>query len=82
MTGLAGAIGLVAVTGLKADKKETFEPDTLVVTRSVYTGTADMLTPGQVLPLGCVGGATGSTVNVPLVAGGTTPVMVPVRIRE
>jgi hypothetical protein len=43
----------------------------------VYTGTADLITPGQALPLGCTGGATGATVNVPLIAGGTTPVMVP-----
>ena len=78
LLGLAGAIGLVVVTGLKADdKKVIFGPDTLVVTRSVYTGTANMITPGQALPLGCVGGATGATVNVPLIAGGTTPVMVP-----
>ena len=78
LTGLAAAMGLVVVVGLKADdKKVIFGPDTLVVTRSVYTGTANMITPGQALPLGCVGGATGATVNVPLIAGGTTPVMVP-----
>jgi hypothetical protein len=76
LTGLA--MGALVVLGLKADdKKMIFGPDTLVVTRSVYTGTADTITPGQALPLGCVGGATGATVNVPLIAGGTTPVMVP-----
>ena len=78
LTGLAGVIGLVVVTGLKAeDKKVKFAPNTLVVTRSLYLGTADLITPGQTLPLGCAGGPNGATtVNVPLVAGGTTPVMV------
>ena len=71
-------MGLVVVTGLKADdKKVTFGANTLVVTRSVYTGTADLITPGQALPLGCVGGATGDTVEVPLNAGGTVGVAVP-----
>jgi hypothetical protein len=71
-------MGLVVVVGLKAeDKKVQFAPDTLVVTRSVYTGTADTITPGHTLPLGCAGGANGTTtVNVPLIAGGTTPVTV------
>ena len=32
---------------------------------------------GEALPPGCMGGATGLTVNVPLIAGGTTPVAVP-----
>ena len=78
LTGLAAAMGLVVVTGLKAeDKKVQFGADTLVVTRSVYTGTADTITPGQTLPLGCAGGPNGTTtVHVPLIAGGTTPVMV------
>ena len=78
LAGLAASMGLVVVTGLKADdKKVTFGANTLVVTRSVYMGTADLITPGEALPLGCVGGATGATVDVPLIAGGTTPVMVP-----
>ena len=64
--------------GLKAqDKNVKFRANTLVVTRSVYMGTADLITPGQTLPLGCPGGPNGSTtVNVPLVAGGTMPVTV------
>ena len=50
-----------------------FQPGTLVLSRSVYTGTPSLLTPGvTVLPPGCVAG----TVNVPLIAGGTTPVTV------
>jgi hypothetical protein len=48
-----------------------FKPGTLVLSRSVYVGTPDLLVPGvTVLPPGCVAG----TVNVPLIAGGTTPV--------
>src|SRR6202166_125611 len=51
-----------------------FQPGTLVLTRSVYVGTPSLLVPGvTVLPPGCVAG----TVNVPLIAGGTTPVVVP-----
>jgi len=54
-----------------------FIPGTLVVSRSVYQGTASTVTIGEALPLGCQGGLTGLTVNVPLTAGGTTPVVVP-----
>ncbi|HEX4002219.1 MAG TPA: hypothetical protein VHX36_06185 [Candidatus Acidoferrales bacterium] len=55
-----------------------FVPDTLVLSRSVYLGTASTVMIGETLPLGCAGGANGSTnVNVPLLAGGTTPVNVP-----
>jgi hypothetical protein len=54
-----------------------FVPGTLVVSRSVYEGKASTVTIGESLPLGCQGGLTGLTVNVPLIAGGTTPVMVP-----
>src|SRR5580698_2357910 len=54
-----------------------FWPDTLVVSRSVYQGKASTVTIGETLPLGCQGGLTGLTVNVPLLAGGTTPVAVP-----
>jgi hypothetical protein len=54
-----------------------FVPGTLVVSRSVYKGKASTITIGETLPLGCQGGLTGLTVNVPLAAGGTTPVTVP-----
>lgn len=60
-----------------ADQGFHFVPSTLVVSRSVYEGTASMITIGETLPLGCQGGLTGDTVNVPLIAGGTTPVVVP-----
>ena len=50
-----------------------FKPGTLVLTRSVYVGTPSLLVPNvTVLPPGCVA----QTVNVPLIAGGTTPVAV------
>jgi hypothetical protein len=50
-----------------------FKPDTLVLSRSVYAGTPSILVPGvTLLPPGCVAG----TVEVPLIAGGTTPVAV------
>jgi hypothetical protein len=48
-----------------------------VLSRSVYEGTASTVTNGEALPLGCQGGLTGLTVNVPLTAGGTAPVAVP-----
>jgi hypothetical protein len=54
-----------------------FLPGTLVLSRSVYVGKASTVTIGETLPLGCEGGLTGLTVNVPLIAGGTTPVTVP-----
>ncbi len=51
--------------------------NTLIVSRSVYEGQASTITIGETLPLGCQGGLTGLTVDVPLIAGGTTPVTVP-----
>jgi hypothetical protein len=54
-----------------------FVPGTLVVSRSVYQGKASTITIGETLPLGCQGGLTGLTVNVPTTTGGTTPVTVP-----
>jgi hypothetical protein len=54
-----------------------FRPDSLVLSRSVYEGRASTITIGETLPLGCQGGLTGLTVEVPTTAGGTTPVVVP-----
>jgi hypothetical protein len=54
-----------------------FAPGTLVLSRSVYQGTASTVTIGETLPLGCAGGPNGSTtVNVPTIPTGTTPVTV------
>lgn len=59
------------------DRDFHFLPGTVVVSRSVYQGTASSVTIGETLPLGCQGGLTGLTVNVPTTTGGTTPVTVP-----
>src|SRR5580700_3817869 len=74
---LALAVAVVLAGGARADDDHfggfNFRPDTLVLSRSVYEGTPSLLVPGvTVLPPGCVAG----TVNVPLSAGGTTPVAV------
>ncbi|HSY96299.1 MAG TPA: hypothetical protein VK793_11825 [Steroidobacteraceae bacterium] len=69
-------LAAAAAAGVRAQDRSdppAFRPDTLVLSRSVYEGTASLLVPGvTVLPPGCVAG----TVNVPLIAGGTTPVAV------
>jgi hypothetical protein len=50
-----------------------FFPDTLVLSRSVYVGTASTVTIGETLPRGCAGGPNGSTVvQVPTTTAGTT----------
>lgn len=54
-----------------------FVPGTLVLSRTVYVGKASTVTIGETLPFGCQGGLTGVTVQVPLLAGGTTGVAVP-----
>ena len=73
---LAFFFAAAATAGVRAEDNSAqlaFRPDTLVLSRSVYEGTASLLVPGvTVLPPGCVAG----TVNVPLIAGGTTPVAV------
>jgi hypothetical protein len=59
------------------DNRFQFVPGSLVVSRSVYEGKASTVTIGETLPLGCQGGTTGLTINVPTTTGGTTPVTVP-----
>lgn len=49
-----------------------FRPGTLVLSRSVYAGTASTVSVGQTLPPGCVAG----TVTLPVLGGGTTTVKV------
>src|SRR5215469_9451374 len=71
---LVGVIILLTAVTLEAQ----FVPKSLVLTRSVYEGTNDTVTIGEALPLGCAGGPNGSyVVDVPLLAGNTTPVTVP-----
>jgi hypothetical protein len=48
-----------------------------VLSRSVYVGNASTVTIGESLPLGCLGGSVGLTVNVPTTTGGTDAVAVP-----
>ena len=76
---LVGAVGFAAVAALKAASPADdharfhFAPDSLVLTRSVYEGTADTVTIGEVLPPGCPGGPNGSyVVNVPTTTPGVT----------
>ena len=74
---VAVSVGAALAGGAWADGNHPgqfkFKPDTLVLSRSVYVGTPSLLVPGvTLLPPGCVAG----TVDVPLIAGGTTPVAV------
>jgi hypothetical protein len=64
-------VGLLAQDHTDNDKFE-FKPNSLVLSRSVYEGTAGTVTIGQTLPPGCVAG----TITLPLIAGGTTTVKV------
>jgi hypothetical protein len=59
------------------DRRFQFVPGTLVVSRSVYEGHDLNVVIGETLPLGCQGGLTGLTINVPTTTGGTTAVTVP-----
>jgi hypothetical protein len=82
---LASAMGFGAVVGLHAgggdddQGKFHFAPDSLVLTRSVYEGTAGTVVIGETLPHGCAAGANGSTVVAVATTtpGVTTPVTVP-----
>lgn len=87
---LAGALALGAFpVSLQAQDQDQdqgqgfrgFVPNSIVVSGTVYAGNADTVTPGEVLPPGCqntgpVTNPNPATVNVPLLAGGTTPVTV------
>ncbi len=68
------AAGLIAEDhdNNKDKDKFQFEPNTLVLSRSVYQGAATTVTKGQTLPPGCVAGS----VQVPLLAGGNAKVNV------
>jgi hypothetical protein len=82
---LFSAVTFVFSAGLAAqdDQQDSdhshfeFRPDSLVLSRSTYEGTASTVKIGETLPLGCTGGTTGLTVEVPTTTGGTTPVTVP-----
>jgi len=67
------AISVVAVRSAAGDHGDIkFKPNSLILSRSVYQGTAETVTVGETLPPGCVAG----TVTLPLIAGGTTTVQV------
>ncbi len=79
---IAIAVSIVLAGGIHAGNDQAddhhsdhfeFQPGTLVLTRSVYAGTPSLLVPNvTVLPPGCAP----TTANVPLIAGGTTPVAI------
>jgi hypothetical protein len=71
--GTTTAIALLADDDKGRDQSRfEFKKNTLVLSRSVYAGTRSTVTPGQILPPGCVAG----TISLPLLAGGTTTVKV------
>jgi len=72
----AGLIGQIGHQDSN-DHHSEFKADTLVLSRSVYEGEASTITIGETLPLGCQGGLTGLTIDVPTTTSGTTPVTVP-----
>ena len=85
---LAVAVSIALAGGIQAGNDHDddhhhdhfeFQSGTLVLTRSVYVGTPSLLVVGEtVLPPGCMGGTTGISVTVPLIAGGmTAPIAVP-----
>src|SRR5580693_5709128 len=72
--GLAGGMfvnKMAAGDGDDRSRQFRFAEDSLVLSKSVYAGSASTVIAGEALPPGCMGGATGLTVQVPLVAGGT-----------
>ena len=78
--GLAGGMfvnKMAAGDGDDRSRQFRFAEDSLVLSKSVYAGSASTVIVGEALPPGCMGGATGLTVQVPLIAGGTLGVAVP-----
>jgi hypothetical protein len=81
-TVVAAALAVFAVTAtiaLKANDDQSsnpaqfkFQPNSLVLSRSVYAGDRNTVAPGQTLPPGCVAG----NVTLPLIAGGSNQVAV------
>lgn len=81
---VAVAAGLVVVSGMNAGRAGAanggfrFNPNSLVLSKSIYTGNAGTVVIGETLPPGCAGGPNGSSnVQVPTTAGGVVTVAVP-----
>jgi hypothetical protein len=81
---LVVAMSVAVAAGLKAgnrddgdggDHRFRFAPDSLVLSRSVYVGTADTVVTGEALPPGCQGGAAGTNVVVPTTTPGQSVVV-------
>ena len=74
---IAGVAAIAMISATAAPARVwaggVFTPNNLVVSRSVYAGTASTITIGETLPPGCRAG----TVMVPLIEGGTTSVTIP-----
>lgn len=73
------ASAFVSKTSADGDNSDHFKfrPDTLVLSRSVYVGTASTITIGETLPRGCPGGPNGSfVVAVPTTTNGIANVTV------
>ena len=70
-------VAVPSPTPLNAQEDHHQGGGTLVLSRSVYAGNASTVTIGEALPLGCQGGSTGLTVQVPTTTGGTASVAVP-----
>jgi hypothetical protein len=78
-TATIAVFAMTATIALKANDDKSsdaqqfkFPPNSLVLSRSVYTGDANTVTAGQTLPPGCVAG----NVTLPLIAGGSSKVAV------
>ena len=76
VVGLVGTAGTFIAKSFADDDRShhfKFAPDSLVLSRTVYTGTAATVTIGETLPLGCPAGPNGTfNVDVPTTTPGTT----------
>jgi len=78
-TATIAVFAMTASMALKANDDKSndtqqfkFQPNSLVLSRSVYSGDASTVSAGQTLPPGCVAG----NITVPLIAGGSNKVAV------
>ena len=66
VVGLVGTAGTFIAKSFADDDRFhhfKFAPDSLVLSRTVYTGTAATVTIGETLPLGCPAGPNGSFIG-------------------